>query len=1191
MPHRSRLHIYLWILLAIVLIFATRSSPAFADLTGSNLTFAPSVVYEPGETSGSCYIPGQWQVLCFNLDTTSPDGQDATSYAVQFPTDWQVWGRWVGGQYDYSSIEHSCTEGGTMAAATSWSGFDLDGQYMGGDNRVQNPGTSCHALYCFEVYDATDPGDPPYDDEPDATVSWSWTGDAGGPPQSVCSNDGVYPQSGFLCDLETELPATVPVCQYEELTIQPETLAAGEAKTYYTQQFTAEDSLGNVLPNDQIWWSYIPGNLPINCSLYTNTGMLECYSYYNDIPLPAGTYNFTVIATSINSWAEGSRDYTLVINPLLLFDPETLPYGRLNQEFSQLITVSEGAEPYTLTHIAGTLPAGISFDEATDSFTGTPTEMGTFDGIVVQAVDANNVTKTHTYSLTVLPEHLFTWTPLTLPSGESAAFTADEGFDTYIWHYASQPGGECNSQVYNGGSRFANISFIGKGDHKVCLRLIDYSPDYVELNDEQWVTVTNAPPRVDYHWSSPNPSFPGQQVESQAYFYDYDGPGTFTCDIAWGDGTTDTVSADNINRTCNFPLHAYETTGEFTIEASVTDDEGASSEASTLLQNVVYLYASDSDLLLASNSLATSINLYGFAPLGTETLEFNVNADPVHGSLGDPVFVECEDYPDSQIARCKGNVVYTPEITDPLYVGGDIFEFTVTDSEGHTSDPATTNLWLDENDPPTADDSTALVSTGQPIVIGVFATDMDAYDYSVDELTFAIDTQPQHGTLQFYRNPGVFEWFYDGDWNTIGAQWVQLLTYTPNPGTTATTDTFTFHANDSHQDSNIATATLTLHAPATMHVNINDDVVDTDGCDDTHCSLREAVLDAQVGDSIDFTLLSLPNTITLTSDGGGELLINKDIHILGPGAGQLSISAGFEDPEMNPEDGFRVFHIFNEYWPMEATISGLSIRDGRASEGGGIYVNQVTTLNLSDCVIGPNNIVAYAGGGIEINYAKVTMENCTVTGNEGTGTVGGAGIYVTYGTLDVINSTITGNITNNYGGGLLAYNGSKVSLIHSTISGNIANHNYDTEAWGGGAGIYIDDSTVKLQNSIVAGNTDLTEPSEHAKWPDVRGEITSLGGNLIGDDTGSTGWLPSDVVGTSAAPIDPLLGTLDVHAPGTTPTYPLLEGSLAIDSVSCAIGVTTDQRGIIRPQGMACDRGAFEVENDLTYLFLPLTLR
>lgn len=1191
MSHRRRLHIYFWILIAIGLVFATRSSPAFADLTGSNLTFAPSVDYAPGETSGSCYIPGEYQTLCFNLDTTSTDGQDATDIAIQFPTDWEVYGRWMGDHYDYSSIEHSCTNGGTMNSALSWMGFGQAGQYWAGDNRVQNEGTSCHALYCFTVSDTTDPGDPPYDDELDATISWSWAGGEGTFPQSVCSNDGVYPQSGFPCDLETELPATVPVCQYETLTIQPETLPAGEAVTYYSQQFTAEDPDGNVLPNDQLWWSYNPGNLPINCSLYTNTGMLECYSYYNNIPFPAGTYNFTVFVDAINSWGDGSRDYTLVINPLLLFDPETLPYGRLNQAFSQLITVSEGAEPYTLTHIAGTLPAGIIFDEATDSFTGTPTEVGTFEGIVVQAVDANLVTKTHTYSLTVLPEHLFTWTPLTPPSGQTAAFTADEGFDSYIWHYASQPGGECNSEVWNGGSRFANISFNGKGGHKVCLDLIDYSPDYVVLYDEQWVTVTNAPPRVDYQWSSPNPSFPGQLVESVAYFYDYDGPGTFTCEVNWGDGTTDTVSADGDNWTCAFPLHAYEAVGEYTIEVSVTDDEGASSPAVTLLQKVVYLYASDSDLVLASNSLPTSINLYGFAPEGTETLDFIISTNPEHGSLGEPAFVECEPYTYLQVARCEGNVVYTPYITDPLYVGYDVFEFTVSDSEGHTSVPATVNLWLDENDPPIADDGTAVVSTGQPSIIGVFATDMDAYEYTVDDLTFTIDTHPQHGTLQYYRDPDVNEWFYDGDWNTIGAQWIQLLTYTPNPGTTATTDTFTFHANDSHQDSNIATVTLTLHTSTALHVNVNDDLVDTEGCNDTHCSLREAIADAQVGDSIDFTLLSLPNTITLTLDGGGELLINKDIQILGPGADQLSISAGFTDPEMNPEDGFRVFHIFNEYWPMEATISGLTIRDGRASAGGGIYVNQVTTLNLSDCVIGPNNIVSYAGGGIEVDYAELNMENCTVIGNEGTGTQGGAGVYVQFGTLNAVNSTITGNITDNYGGGLLAYNGSKVSLIHSTISGNIANHNYETEAWGGGAGIYNADSNVTLQNSIVAGNTDLTDPSEHAKWPDFYGEVASLGGNLIGDDTGSTGWLPSDMVGTSATPVDPLLGTLGIYDPGTTPTYPLLEGSLAIDSVSCAIGVTTDQRGIIRPQGMACDRGAFEVENPLTYLFIPLIQR
>ncbi|HQA29740.1 MAG TPA: choice-of-anchor Q domain-containing protein, partial [Brevefilum fermentans] len=674
-------------------------------------------------------------------------------------------------------------------------------------------------------------------------------------------------------------------------------------------------------------------------------------------------------------------------------------------------------------------------------------------------------------------------------------------------------------------------------------------------------------------------------------FYDYDGPGTYTCEIDWGDGTTNTVTGDTVSWTCYFPLHAYEAVGEYTIEFSVTDDEGASAPPATQIQQVVYLYAEENDLQLASNSLPTSISFYGLAPEGTDALEFNISADPVHGSLGVPGFVECVPDPYTQAVRCKGSVVYTPTITAPLYVGDDVFEFTVSDAEGHTSDPAQFNLWLDENDPPVADDGTAIVSTSQPTIIGVFATDMDAHDYSVDDLTFAIDAPPQHGTLQFYQDPDVNEWLYGGNWNIIGAQWVQLLTYTPNPGTTATTDTFTFHANDSHQDSNIATMTLTLHAPTAWHVNVNDDLVDEAGCDDTHCSLREAIADAQVGDTIDFINLTLPNTITLTWDGGGELLINKNISILGPGADLLTISAGFTDPDMNPEDGFRVFHIFNDYWLMEATISGLTIRDGRASSGGGISADQVTTLNLSDCVIGPNNIVSYAGGGIEVDDAEVNMENCTVTGNKGTGTLGGAGVFVEFGTLNATNSTITGNITNNYGGGLLAYNGSNVSLIHSTISGNIANHNWETEAWGGGAGIYNTDSTVTLQNSIVAGNTDLTEPSEHDKWPDARGVMTSLGGNLIGDDTGSTGWLPSDMVGTAAAPINPLLGTLDVYAPGTTPTFPLLEGSPAIDSAVCVGGVTTDQRGIRRPQGMACDRGAYEVENPLIYLFIPLILR
>ena len=61
---------------------------------------------------------------------------------------------------------------------------------------------------------------------------------------------------------------------------------------------------------------------------------------------------------------------------------------------------------------------------------------------------------------------------------------------------------------------------------------------------------------------------------------------------------------------------------------------------------------------------------------------------------------------------------------------------------------------------------------------------------------------------------------------------------------------------------------------------------------------------------------------------------------------------------------------------------------------------------------------------------------------------------------------------------------------------------------------------VTVQNTIIALNQDPTGPD-----PDVAGPFVSLGHNLIGDGTGSSGFTaPGDQVGSSAAPIDPLLG-------------------------------------------------------------------
>ncbi|HEV8060141.1 MAG TPA: DUF4214 domain-containing protein, partial [Gemmataceae bacterium] len=106
---------------------------------------------------------------------------------------------------------------------------------------------------------------------------------------------------------------------------------------------------------------------------------------------------------------------------------------------------------------------------------------------------------------------------------------------------------------------------------------------------------------------------------------------------------------------------------------------------------------------------------------------------------------------------------------------------------------------------------------------------------------------------------------------------------------------------------------------------------------------------------------------------------------------------------------------------------------------------------------------------------------------------------------------------------------------------------------------------------IIAGNKATTSP-------DVSGGVTSQGNNLIGATDGSSGWVSSDLTGTSAAPLNALLAPLGNYG-GLTLSMALLPGSQAIDAGNNALipaGVTTDQRGLPRIVNATVDIGAFE---------------
>ena len=235
----------------------------------------------------------------------------------------------------------------------------------------------------------------------------------------------------------------------------------------------------------------------------------------------------------------------------------------------------------------------------------------------------------------------------------------------------------------------------------------------------------------------------------------------------------------------------------------------------------------------------------------------------------------------------------------------------------------------------------------------------------------------------------------------------------------------------------------------------------------------------------------------------------------------------------------------------------------------------------------------FCGGAVLISAGAVfAVSNSSLTGNSAPN--GGGGAILNQGTLNVSYSTFNSNTTR-YGGAIYTYENRAITTVsNSTLSGNSATgrlgsggaifHDEGTtslynvtvsanDAGRWGAGLYSNDGTIFLNNTIVAGNTDSHGGDTSAK------ECATTGTQGIFTVTASLDTDGSCGSATTSASIN--LGALQDNG-GPTQTHALLSGSDAIDagvSALCAASPVNnlDQRGIIRPQDSACDIGAFEV--------------
>jgi len=261
------------------------------------------------------------------------------------------------------------------------------------------------------------------------------------------------------------------------------------------------------------------------------------------------------------------------------------------------------------------------------------------------------------------------------------------------------------------------------------------------------------------------------------------------------------------------------------------------------------------------------------------------------------------------------------------------------------------------------------------------------------------------------------------------------------------------------------------------------------------------------------------------------------------------------------------------------TVTRSSFSGNSAWFGGGIE-NQSTgaLLSVVDTSLRANH--AYTtyfggtgnGGGLDNFGGAATLTNDTLSGNF---SVQGGGIENDAAALQVSNSTLSGNSAS-YGGGLDNYYG-PASLSYVTLSGNSA-------ASGGG----LRQRGATASEAITLTDTIVAHGATGVDCLVAGGAISITSNNdNLSDDTSCNPYLTKS---GDQKNVNPLLGPLADNG-GPTLTQLPAAGSPAVDHGGL-VCPATDQRGVTRPQGPACDVGSVERQGTTFvpshYLYLPV---
>jgi hypothetical protein len=277
----------------------------------------------------------------------------------------------------------------------------------------------------------------------------------------------------------------------------------------------------------------------------------------------------------------------------------------------------------------------------------------------------------------------------------------------------------------------------------------------------------------------------------------------------------------------------------------------------------------------------------------------------------------------------------------------------------------------------------------------------------------------------------------------------------------------------------------------------------------------------------------------------GVLQVDSPVTITGAGIGATRVFVTGQFPD----------RVFDVNQPVAVTISRLTMAGGTGGFGGNLQSVGTTVLDHVRVTGGS----ASSGGGLANVGGTMTLRYSVVDGNQalsGGGDSGGIANIGPGADLTVHDTTIAGNRAR-LAGALYAWDqtggtGVVTRLVNVTIAGNEGGDRLVGGIGAGSAG-----QTFTVRASIVAANTDPNGPSNCGHILPV-----SEGANVVA--TAECGFAAAgDVVA------DPQLGAF------VGGVYPIAAASAAVDRAGACTG--SDQRDLPRPQGAACDSGAYEL--------------